>query len=235
MIPLYQRHGLVSWSDREIRLRTMMVKHFAAEINLALVRTNPAWRCLRIETPTLIPKEFVNPNYTEKDIYIQTEGDLVLRPETTPGTYLAAQKIMDSHEARPPVCIWQLGKSYRRESNEMSYGHMRLDEFYQLEFQCIYTADSKNDYYAALLPKVHEMIQEMVSKECRIVESDRLPTYSEKTMDVEAKLPLKWMELCSVSLRTDYPGKYNTKEMKVVEIAIGIDRCIHAFEIKGQV
>jgi glycyl-tRNA synthetase len=69
----------------------------------------------------------------------------------------------------------------------------------------------------------------------RIVPSDRLPAYSEITMDVEVDNGDKWMEVASISRRTDFPGtvsltgKSGTRqlEVKVLEIAIGLDRCVY--------
>jgi glycyl-tRNA synthetase len=45
----------------------------------------------------------------------------------------------------------------------------------------------------------------------------------------------KWMEVCSISRRIDFPSKFRyqaknevkEKDLMVVEIAIGLDRCIY--------
>lgn len=115
---------------------------------------------------------------------------------------------------------------------------MRLKEFYQQEFQCVYTTDTKNDYQEAVLEPVRKMIGEMVGLPTRIVESDRLPSYSLRTMDVECNNGDKWMELCSISKRTDFPQKARfvtkkgivEKDLEVLEVAIGLDRCVYNFE-----
>lgn len=70
---------------------------------------------------------------------------------------------------------------------------MRLKEFWQLEFQCAYTADSGNDYHAASLEPVRRMIAALIPLPTRIVPSDRLPTYSETTVDVEVDNGDKWI------------------------------------------
>lgn len=54
--------------------------------------------------------------------------------------------------------------------------------------------------------------------------SDRLPNYSEETIDIICKKSN--MEICSMSKRIDLKG------YKVIEIAIGTDRCIYNFENK---
>jgi glycyl-tRNA synthetase len=56
-------------------------------------------------------------------------------------------------------------------------------------------------------------------------------------MDIEVDNGDKWMELCSISKRTDFPQKVkfntrngsNEKEMLVLEIAIGLDRCVYNY------
>ena len=59
-------------------------------------------------------------------------------------------------------------------------------------------------------------------------------------MDIEIDNCDKWMEICSISKRTDFPqkikfnGKGGTvveKDMLVLEIAIGLDRCIYNYFI----
>ncbi len=84
------------------------------------------------------------------------------------------------------------------------------------EFQCIYSATTANDYQAAILPKLQAMFERLLGN-CSIVESDRLPAYSLKTMDIERG----GMELASVSLRTDF-----SENARVLEIAIGLDRVV---------
>jgi len=63
------------------------------------------------------------------------------------------------------------------------------------------------------------MIQ--LTGQCRMVLSDRLPDYSEKTVDIEHSEST--MELCSISLRKDFEGA------KVLEVAVGTDRVVTKF------
>lgn len=243
------------WSQREIRLRRQFEDHFAAELMEILHAENPAWQFIQIDGPLLTPKANINSNYTENDVWnqhrrsivgldendnvtVKHEPELVLRPETTPSSYVYARHLLDTHTGvKPPFVIWQTGKSFRREQDQVTK-NMRLKEFYQQEFQCIYTADTMNDYHAAVLEPVRKMIGEMIGKPTRIVESDRLPSYSEITMDVEVDNGDKWMEVCSISRRTDFPGKVRfqakkkivEKDLLVLEISIGLDRCVYNFE-----
>ncbi|WP_421931070.1 aminoacyl--tRNA ligase-related protein [Phenylobacterium sp.] len=241
MLSLYQSNGLVHWTDREIRLREMMQAHFAAEVAAFLTDANPAWDIRRVEAPQLTPRELVSDAYGPEDIFFlqrlgEHDAQLVLRPETTPSTYIYMQHLLNSHaRVKLPLCVWQAGKSFRREQDQVSK-HMRLKEFWQMEFQCAYTADTANDYHAASLEPVRRMIEAMVRLPTRIAPSDRLPAYSEVTMDVEVDNGDKWMEVSSISRRTDFPqsARFATKggtirevEVRVLEIAIGLDRCVY--------
>ena len=243
MLSLYQSNGLVHWTDREIRLREMMQAHFAAEVSAFLTDTNPAWDIRRVEAPQLTPRELVSAAYGPQDIFFVErlgEAQLVLRPETTPSTYAYMQHLLNSHaRVKPPLCVWQAGKSFRREQDQVSK-HMRLKEFWQMEFQCAFTADTANDYHAASLEPVRRMIEAMVRLPARIVASDRLPAYSQVTLDVEVDNGDKWMEVCSISRRTDFPqghrfatkgGEIREVAILVLEIAIGLDRCVYNWSV----
>lgn len=243
MLSLYNANGLVAWTAREIRLREMMIAHFSAEVADLLKATNPAWDIRRVEAPELVPRALISSAYGPEDVFIQQQlsphdVELVLRPETTPATYAYMRHLLASHPpARLPFCVWQAGKSFRREQDQATK-HMRLKEFWQMEFQCAFTADTANDYHAAALEPVRRMIGAMTGLPSRIVPSDRLPAYSEVTMDVEVDNGDKWMEIASISRRTDFPQTVSfptkgggTRELavKVLEIAIGLDRCVYCW------
>lgn len=237
MEALYEKNGLMFWNEREISLREQFCNYFSQQVRNSLLSTNPMWKFLRVEAPLLTPRDLVNKNYTNDDMYVCDE--LVLRPETTPGTYRYIQtSFADTNSGiRPPVCVWQVGKSFRKEQDQVTK-HMRLKEFYQQEFQCVFTTDTANDYHTVLQKPVEKMIRDMIGLPTRLVVSDRLPDYSKSTVDVEINNGDKWMEVCSMSLRTDFPGtvrfagknnKIVEKELLVDEIAIGLDRCVYNF------
>jgi glycyl-tRNA synthetase len=237
---IYDINGLIFWSEKEITLRDMMAKYFKDRLSEALNDMNTAWKMYQIEAPLLTPRSLLNVNYTNEDIWVQESNDtveLALRPETTPGSYAYACHLLNTHSGvKPPFVIWQAGKSFRREQDQVSK-NMRLKEFYQQEFQCIYAADTMNDYHAAVLEPVRKMISDMIGLPTRIIESDRLPSYSQITMDIEVDNGDKWMEVCSISRRTDFPekfrmnakGKLIEKDLLVLEVAIGLDRAIYNF------
>jgi len=252
MEAIYRSNGLMFWNHEEIKLREFFINHFAERIEFVLWRENPAWKMVRIEAPLLTPSNLLNPNYTQDDVFWQNnqgmdEGtySLSLRPETTPGSYIYAQHLLHTQSGhKPPLCVWQAGKSFRRERDQVQK-NMRLKEFWQQEFQCIYIADTMNDYYKAVLEPMRSILSMALGyplEKSRVVESDRLPSYSQITMDVEIDNGDKWMEICSISRRTDFPeklvfqGKNGNieKDALVLEIAIGLDRCLYCYNCRTQ-
>ena len=241
MFNLYDVNALVHWDEREILAREAMTRFFAAEVRDMLRAMNPAFDIRRVEAPLLTPRALISAAYANDEVWAQErlgahDHDLVLRPETTPSTYIYMRHLLDSHQrVKLPLCVWQAGKSFRREQDQPTK-HMRLKEFHQMEFQCAYAADTANDYHAVCLEPVRKMIAAMVPMPTRLTPSDRLPDYAQVTTDVEVWNEDKWMEVCSISRRTDFPGKavFRTKpdaaverDILVLEIAIGLDRLVY--------
>lgn len=226
---LYNVNGLIFWTEEEIRIREMLKQHFVAAITSNLKTQNRGFEILQVEAPLITPREFINQNYTALDVFELDEIDqfaenagLVLRPETTMGTYKFIEHLLNPHNDRKiklPVCVWQHGKSFRREQDQPTK-FMRLKEFYQLEFQIAYSVTTANDYSVGLIPAMQKAISEMIGP-CRVEASDRLPDYSESTTDIICEK--NDMEVCSISKRKDFPGA------KLLEVAIGTDRCIYNF------
>jgi len=238
---LYDVNALVHWDEREILAREAMTRFFAAEVRDMLRQINPAFDIRRVEAPMLTPRSLISQAYANDEVWAQErlgphDHDLVLRPETTPSTYIYMRHLLDSHQrVKLPLCVWQAGKSFRREQDQPTK-HMRLKEFHQMEFQCAYAADTANDYHAACLEPVRKRVAASVSMPTRLVPSDRLPDYAQVTTDVEVWNEDKWMEVCSISRRTDFPGKAAfaakggevvVRDILVLEIAIGLDRLVY--------
>lgn len=223
MDSLYEKNGLIFWNQEEIKLRRMFEDYFSSEILKSLRQQNAAFQLIQVEAPLLTPRELINKGYTDEDIW--AFEDLALRPETTMGSFVYAKHLMSGYheiKQKPPVIIFQHGKSFRREQDQPTK-FMRLKEFYQLEFQIIFGATTANDYSLKLYLDVLKAISNMIG-ECRIEASDRLPDYSEETTDIVCVK--SDMEVCSMSKRKDLEG------FKVIEIAIGTDRCIYNFQNK---
>lgn len=238
---LYDVNSLVFWDEREVDARDRMTRFLADEFRAHLLSVNPAWVFRRVEAPLLTPRSLISPAYTDADVWAQQrlgehDHDLVLRPETTPSTYVAMRHLLDAQSGtRLPLCVWQAGKSFRRERDQPTK-FVRLKEFHQQEFQCAYGADTFADYHATCLEPVRRMLARATDRRTRLVPSDRLPAYSQVTVDVEAWVEEddRWMEVCSISRRTDFPGKVRTQRKRdvvevdvlVLEVAIGLDRCV---------
>lgn len=223
MESLYEKNGLLFWTQEEIKLRRMFEDYFSTEILASLRKQNAAFQMVQVEAPLLTPRELINKGYTDEQVW--SFGELALRPETTMGSFAYAKHILSGYQdikQKPPVVIFQHGKSFRKEQDQPTK-FMRLKEFYQLEFQIIYGLTTANDYSVKLYPDVLKAVSNMIG-ECRIEESDRLPEYSEETIDIVCVK--SEMEVCSMSKRKDLEG------YKVIEIAIGTDRCIFNFQDK---
>lgn len=222
----YESNGLVFWSEEEIRVREMLKNHFVAAVTNNLKTQNSGFEVVQVEAPMLTPVQHINKNYTFEDVWCFNEEALTLRPETTMGSYMAIEHLLNKHNERKmrlPLCVWQHGKSFRREQDQPTK-FMRLKEFYQLEFQIAYSPTTANDYSKLLIPTVRSAIAEMIGP-CRVEDSDRLPDYSEQTTDIVCERSN--MEVCSISKRKDFPLA------KILEVAIGTDRCVYNFLYKG--
>ncbi len=220
MLSLYEKNGLVFWTEKEIKMRRAMEEHFVSSLQDCLKEQNKAFDFFQIEASILTPRNLLNVNYTDEDVFAL--GDLALRPETTMGSYAFAQHLLNPHAARKvklPFVVWQHGKSFRQEQDQ-PLTKMRLKEFYQLEFQILYDMKTANDYSVAVVPAVQQMIERFVGS-CKTELSDRLPDYSEMTIDVVHEK--SEMELCSISKRKDFDG------VRCLEVAIGTDRCLNHF------
>lgn len=201
--------------EKRLYIKHMLIKYLQDILN----NINQAWRFEEYEAPILTPQELINPNYSLDDYY--STSTLALRPETTMGSYVIAEHLLNNGY-KLPLCVYQSGKSFRKENSEQSMQtHKRFTEFYQLEFQCLYSVNSKADYYQAIIDNLPEFIKDLTRLNVRMVESDRLPDYSNKTYDIEIETPEKWLEICSISDRKDY-----AENIKNVEIAFGLDRLV---------
>lgn len=217
---LYKIGGLRFWHEEEIELRETIQSRLTNVVRRTLLNINPAWSFYRVEAPMLMPRSKISSAYDDNDIFATNHvagGEMLyLRPETTQGTYEYAAWL----NKKLPLCVWQVGKSFRRELNDgASASKLRFNEFWQQEFQCIYRDDTKADYRTPLIEVVSHEIKRFTRAEVRVIPSDRLPAYSESTMDIEAMYNGKWREMASCSIRNDY--KEGTK---VCEIAVGLDR-----------
>ena len=228
MKSLYDIHGLMFWDQSQIVAREKLIVDISQSLFNLFTDINRAWIFKRVEAPLLMPKHLLNKNYTEEDIWT-TDNNLCLRPETTPGSFVAAKHLLNI--TQPPLCVWQAGKSFRKEQHDKSYIHMSLDEFWQMEFQFMYSENTKADYMNIVCERLPQIIETILCpylqypeepEMLKIIESDRLPSYSSKTMDLEIFNGHKMLEVCSISQRQDF----NHNNLQVLEIAFGLDRLV---------
>lgn len=230
---LYERDsgGLRFWTEREIMLREQMIPRLLRAVSQPLLDLNPGWRFERVETPVMMPRENFSCAYDDNDIF-GLQGsvgsrEFALRAETTPGTYLIAEHLLKSTKMRAPICFWQAGLSFRRETSDgATAAKLRFNQFYQLEFQCLYPQDTKADYAPVVRDWVMNEIREIVGTDIRLVPSDRLPAYATETVDIEAVWHGEWKEVASTSRRTDFPEVNPAKPLTCFEVAIGLDRLV---------
>lgn len=229
MHSIFEYNNLPFWTEDQISQKQSFVSLFEHQIRTAFQERNRAWFFERIESPMLIPRSLLSDEYDDHDIYILPDPDpnkqtLALRPETTPATYAWMQHRLLSKNMLPYAC-WQINKSFRREQDQPSK-HVRLKEFYQQEFQCVYSSDSFEDWQSYIVPYVKTIIEKITQCPTRIVVSDRLPSYSVCTIDIEVWNSDKWMEICSISKRIDFSCRWDkeNKTALVCEIATSPDR-----------
>lgn len=146
---LYEIESLRFYDESEIELRDMIITRISNTVKRTLLGVNSAWKFFRVEGPILTPRNFVSSSYDEDDIFMtqieKASSRLVLRPETTASSYAYARKMCAGNKL--PLCIWQSGKSFRVEKSDgATAAKLRFNEFYQLEFQCIYSVGTKADY-----------------------------------------------------------------------------------------
>lgn len=229
---LYNFNGLPFYTAKDITTRNYFIQVISDKVKELLLRENKAWQFHQIESCSLIPSDLISKNYTEDDVFFVNDK-LALKPETTASSYLYAKQLFDTN--MPPLCVYQSSKSFRKEDDQPTK-HCRYKEFYQLEYQCIYSKDTKNDYQSKVVPDLALFINELIKLPTRYVPSDRLPSYSLNTIDIEIWNNDKWMEICSISVRTDFVCDKKVKdkpmEFYVLEIAFGLDRLCYNSNIQ---
>jgi len=226
-IALYPVGGLRFWSQKEIMLREQAIARLLEAVSHPLLKLNSAWTFQRMEGPILTPRPWISPAYTADDIWEVSAkvgaDDAALRAETTASSYLYAQHLLGSGESKFPLCVWQAGKSFRRETNDGARAsELRFNEFWQCEFQCIYKNSTKADYRSPVIASVMKEISAFTNTSTMQIASERLPSYSKETIDIEALRNSGYKEMASISLRTDFP----MPDVTVLEVAVGLDRLV---------
>jgi histidyl-tRNA synthetase len=139
--------GVRFWTPAEMQRRNWIKQSIVNTIERTLLDMNQMWRVLEVETPLMMPMGYMNAAYDENDVFIlqnapgggDQDNRWALRAETTDGTYRIARHLLRSTSMKPPLCVYQSGKSFRRETSDgATAAKLRFNEFNQLEFQCIF-------------------------------------------------------------------------------------------------
>lgn len=227
---------LRTWSEDEIEYREHLIRRLSRGMIDSLTSLNPAWQFRRIESPVLIPKNQIDIAYGSEDIFHTDDTalgfPLCLAPETTIYSYHYAADLIKRGQ-RLPVCIWQARKSFRKEALDgANASKMRYKEFYQLEFQCLFSNTTKADIHTWLVGEMTDLVATSYPRTHNVA-SDRLPAYSEKTIDIEVfdEHANEMREVASISLRKDFYEDASFQGeaahgIKVVEVAFGLDRLV---------
>lgn len=221
----YETKKLIFWTEKEINIRNHITNVLEQCIKKALKNINMAWDFVRVEGTLLTPNLFISDEYKNEGVFSIKEKPYTLRAETTKSSYLAAAHLIKNTRYKVPLCVWQAGKSFRLEDNDgASASKMRYYEFYQCEFQCIYSKDSLADY-SNVIYCVQKDLSDYFKLVFKIEESDRLPSYSKKTTDIMCGDSSNgFIEVASVSERIDF--NIDGKEYNVLEVAFGLDRLV---------
>lgn len=225
--------GLRTWRQSELRLRRRIADALVDTAETTLRDLNRAWAFEEVEAPTMMPLDAMSAAYTSDDVFLLQDAPggtkrWAMRAETTDGSYRAAVQILRTTNAKAPLCVWQMGTSYRREKSDGATAEkLRLNAFTQLEMQCILYEDSALDIAPPLREAIAAQVRRITGLETRMIPSDRLPSYATETIDIECLQPNgEWREVASTSRRTDFPEIPGFKPLKVVEIALGMDRLV---------
>ncbi len=224
--------GIPFWTAPKIRLREQAIQTLEDTLTRNMTRLNSAWTLHRVEGPLLTPRDQISASYDETDIFMLKaklgEKDAALRAETTASSYAYAEYLVNRGLVKYPFCVWQVGKSFRVEAMDGARAStLRFNEFYQCEFQFIYKNSTLADIRGCGEVAAQAAIKQIThSTDIRMVDSDRLPSYSTATRDVEVPYlregKVEWKEMASISTRTDFPRE----DITVLEVAVGLDRLV---------
>jgi glycyl-tRNA synthetase len=222
------------WTPEETRRRALVQQTLVDCVERTLLDLNQMWRVVQVETPAIMPLARMNKSYSRDDVFLLMDSPAGteqwgLRPETTDGSYLAAEWLLRNTTMRAPLCVWQTGRSYRRETSDgATAAKLRFNEFQQLEFQCLYGETTQAPIAEALRAALQPCVERLTGRHTRVVPSDRLPAYATETLDLEVLTDAgQWREVASTSRRTDFPAVPGLKyQCQCFEVAFGLDRMV---------
>jgi hypothetical protein len=207
-------NATVWWSEGEIVKRNCLIDRCVSIVGSTWLSLNRAIHLRQIETPIMTPEDQLKGHVVSGfDLIGHDHG--YLRPETTAGAYSVMSRMfpmMSQLKKNLPICLWQVGKSFRDEAkpDTMRATKLRLREFWQLEFELFTAEGTKCDYLKPVCDELCRVFGGSII-ECS---KDQLPHYSSRTLDWQ----VDGLEVAGCSQRTDWP--YGM----VFEVSIGLDR-----------
>lgn len=208
-------NATVMWDNEDIAKREALILEIPILLNNVWRALNRSFYMERCETPVIVPESVLKSHIDQNFELIKAGERGYLRPETTAGTYEVFRKRFPQQnqiKKNLPLCLWQVGLSFRDESNPdtMRASKLRLIQFYQMEFQIFCSEDTKAPY-------LEKALQALCLKYGgEVADTDDLPHYSEFTLDWH----LNGLEVAGCSKRKDWD--HGT----VFEVAIGLDRLV---------
>lgn len=150
-----------------------------------------------------------------------------LRPETATSTYMNYDRLVTHNKNKFPIRVYQIGKVFRNEISTKFISRSR--EFTQAECQVFLTLKiDQSILFKQLLDDTFKLLADIIPEErIRMVrhEENNRAFYALDAYDFEIDIPFKgWTEVVGVHDR----GLHDLKKVKVLEVAIGIDRLVYS-------
>jgi hypothetical protein len=208
-------NGLEFWGEGEIKLRNEFISDLVSRLKSEIKPIS----VMEIDAPILTPNKSISKSYKKKNL-VKGSNDLTLRPQSAPGTYAMAEKILQSGR-KLPLAIWQHGKVFSKTTSK------KVEESYELSFQIIYAEDHPKISSNNIIKAVKDEIQDYIGR-CRV--SDTHSSYHSKWIK-SIERSSNGMSVATISERHDFTPKLTAKHYKdgivVIEVKINTDKIIY--------
>jgi glycyl-tRNA synthetase len=184
------------------------------------------------------PRKFNLLLTTNLEITENKENLVYLRPETCQGIFTNFAAIQRTTHRKLPFGIGQIGKSFRNEIT-LRHGIFRTREFEQMELEFFCPLTESEKWWNHWTEKAWNFLQKIVNNQENIkqveLNSDELPHYAKKTLDLYFNYHFGWGELCSNSHRGNYDlsqhSEFSQRKIslggiipEVIEVSFGVER-----------
>jgi len=193
------------------------------------------------------PRKFNLLLTTNLEITENKENLVYLRPETCQGIFTNFLTIQQSTRRQLPFGIGQIGKSFRNEIT-LHHGIFRTREFEQMELEFFCRAKESEKWWNYWTEKAWNFLSHIIPNDKKRIKqlplnSDELPHYAKKTLDLYFKYNFGWGEVCSNSHRGNFDLTQHSQHSKsflgikendqefipqVIEVSFGVERLMLA-------